>query len=171
MKLYWGSRRAWFRYNSRARRRFLKWAMSLKAGDLFGACDGWNHRVATTVPVISRQVGPYSGDRTRELRGREVTEVEITSQEGSPHFAGSGGGCVSYPETPETVQASLYSYYLDPLNESFREKQAELGWWGDLQTLVQGFFRDRYQRGQSLCDPHGCKLPEFSEFLTSIKGS
>lgn len=74
-------------------RKVITWASTLKPGDIFGACTGFNHTVADATPM-RRNIG--------KKNGWFIDEVRIIDTTGRYHWA-PGGGCVCFPYTYEEI--------------------------------------------------------------------
>lgn len=90
----------------------LYWALKLKPGDIFGACTGFNHIVASTEVV-----------RCSYERGWYIAEVAITDTRGQWHHC-PGGGCAHPAYRREDILHFLREYTQD----EWAEHQVKLGW-------------------------------------------
>lgn len=122
----------------------LVWAASLQPGDLFHACDGWNHKVSTVKVEWSeaRYVYPKIGPRT----GKIVTDVTIVAEDG--HIA-SIFNCAGLPLTSTKI-----SEYWEGWVAHEAGVKTALTYWPKLTADII----DRLLKNLPLCDDIGIQL-------------
>jgi hypothetical protein len=137
MRLYRGSKFAFYRRVPRWQRELLKWVVTLKPGDVFGACTGLNHYVKE-IKIHWRRIG---------RRSRFIEEVCLIDTTDRWHWA-PGGGCVCKPYTVEEIK----TFFIEGL-----EYWEENGWdpEGKTRKLVECFKADI-----PVLDSNGVLLPD-----------
>ena len=122
----------------------LVWASLLQPGDLFHACDGWNHKVSTVEVEWSeaRDVYPKIGPRT----GKIVTDVTIIAEGG--HSA-DAFNCAGLPKSANEIS----EYWKGWVATEAGVKIAQ-AYWPKLTTDII----DRILKELPLCDDVGIQL-------------
>lgn len=122
----------WF---SKADADLYMWALALNPGDVYHACDGWNHILAKT-EVSKRPC--YTN------RHGFIIDIQLTAIDG---HTGDLDNCVWYHATPNEIT----TYWKDWLDN--RLVQAEI-FWPKLTAKLKQAFTD----GNPICDDKGCKI-------------
>jgi len=151
MRLY--KRISRFRYNrmfSKSERRLLKWATSLKPGDLISGCTTW---------PFSTEVERVEVRRTQWYHGSAITDVSVYTTDGRHHSA-PGGGCVERPLTPEQIRQVLIGNQTEEGFVASLERSARDGWTDSAAYARQLSLFRRAKNGQPICDEKGRRLPE-----------
>lgn len=116
MKLYRGKKRIAEKMNTDLKRDWyvdtLRYILSCKPGDVVHTCVGFNTYVSKL------EVWWLKWKRTAV-----ITEVRVTGSDGCWHYF-PGGGCVSLPETVDSINEWVLSWGCE-------EGQETLGKWGD----------------------------------------
>lgn len=150
MKLYKGSRFNFFRHNSLAKIRLLNWAVNLKPGDVFAACSGFNYYVGSIKINRQPQFAFTDYPKFKQLKGWEVSEVDIVDSIGGYHNADGYGGCVSFPESRENVIQFVSEWVK---NKKYRQ---EKDWWTSFDDTLENYIKD----GRDFVDSNGVLVSE-----------
>jgi hypothetical protein len=116
-------------------RELFKWLLSLKPGDVIGACTGVNHIVKEIVPT-----------RLPHRNGWFIYDIRVTDDQGQWHWA-PGGGCVCRPYSRDEVlkfAAECAAWDVDTHGWTSPEGRA---WW---QAIL-----DAEARGEPTIDARG----------------
>lgn len=146
MRLYKGSKFAFYRRTSKNTRKLLSWAVSLKPGDVFGACSGFNHIVKTINPIWGRH-SDYNFVGKGGHKTYYVVEVEIEAIDGSFHVC-PGGGCAHQPYSVKEIHE-----YWNSMSDKFLNEWDESGYWKKIVEAARA--------GKPITDDKGIMLPEF----------
>jgi hypothetical protein len=137
MKMYRGiGRLVYRRVTLRRDRRLLAWLLSLKPGDIIGACTGLNHRVVSVEPIQSAF-----------RNGWLISEVKVVDDQGRWHWA-PGGGCVHQPYSRAEVLKLVQWCAAD-------RSQDAGGWSNDEQRVWWQAMLDAETSGSPMLDEHG----------------
>ena len=117
-------RKRWYSQR-KSTRELLEWAGTRKPGDIFSACDGYNHVIKEIIPLyehklhLSNEFGflEIFGDSCTENRLDKtshwiIREFQFNNEDGST-FICPGGGCAVPPFTAQMIREQFPGFNCD----------------------------------------------------------
>lgn len=146
MKLYKHYHRLkWRKFLPKRQERFLRWALTLKPGDIINDCSGFNR--------VIREVYPAHLFNRRD--GWAIYDVDFTTE---PH----GGGCSLFHcgVQPQQSRDELEKYYLSWI-EKQKEDLLKKGWINKEGMVLIDKRIQIIKSGGHILDENGILLPEY----------
>lgn len=148
MKFYHKARKAWHSL-SKQQRKNLRWAVTLKPGDIVASCEGFNCIVASATVIKIYKTGSVGYAYCSTGNGWIINEVEVIDTNGLIHYFPS---CLYRPETVAEIMC----------------------WWNDMQSITSEkdkfgkLIRSRLNNDLPIVDERGVLLPHLAQARKDI---